>query len=169
MIGIAVGTVLLPEMSRRLAAGDEVGAQIAQHRAIEFNLLLAIPCVVAFILVPDLIMRALFVRGAFSTADAAAAASTLAAYTIGLVPFVLIRTITATFLARGDTATPVRAVLASVGVNIALKLLLTGPLAQVGLALATSLSRLDQLWPGDLVCGPSRADWGVPAFGPFTF
>src|ERR1700750_574378 len=68
VIGIAVGTVLLPEMSRRLSAGDHVGARIAQHRAIEFNLLLAIPCVVAFILVPDLIMRALFVRGAFNTA-----------------------------------------------------------------------------------------------------
>ena len=139
VIGIAVGTVLLPEMSRRLATDDEAGAQMAQHRAIEFALLLAIPCVVAFVFFPDLIMRALFVRGAFSTADATAAAATLAAYTLGLVPFVLIRTVIATFLARGDTATPVRAALTAVGVNVALKLLLMGPLAQVGLALATSI------------------------------
>jgi putative peptidoglycan lipid II flippase len=95
--------------------------------------------VVAFLLVPDLIMRALFARGAFTTADAAAAGQTLAAYAIGLVPFVLIRSATATFLARGDTATPVKAALVAVAVNIAFKVLLMGPLAQVGLALATSI------------------------------
>jgi putative peptidoglycan lipid II flippase len=139
VIGIAVGTVLLPEMTRRLAAGDEAGAGNAQNRAIEFALLLAVPCVVAFLVVPELIMRALFARGAFTGADAHAAAMTLAAYTIGLVPFVLIRSITAPFFARGDTATPVKAVLIAAAVNIALKIVLMGPLAQVGLALATAI------------------------------
>ena len=67
------------------------------------------PCVAAFLLVPDLIMRALFARGAFTAADAAAAGATLAAYAVGLFPFVLIRSVTATFLARGDTWTPVKA------------------------------------------------------------
>ena len=93
VIGIAVGTVLLPEMARRIAAGDERGARAAQKRAIEFTLLLAIPCVVAFLIVPDLIMRALFMRGKFTAADAQAAAATLAAYTIGLIPFVLMRSV----------------------------------------------------------------------------
>src|SRR6266513_555708 len=64
VIGIAVGTVLLPEMTRRIAAGDEPAARAAQNRAIEFTLLLSIPCVVAFLLIPDLIMLALFGRGA---------------------------------------------------------------------------------------------------------
>jgi putative peptidoglycan lipid II flippase len=139
VIGIAAGTVILPEMAKRIAAGDDVGAARAQNQAFEFTLLLSVPCVVAFLLIPDLIMRALFARGAFTTADAMAAGHTLAAYAIGLVPFVLIRSATATFLARGDTATPVKAALVAVAVNIAFKVLLMGPLAQVGLALATSI------------------------------
>jgi len=140
VIGIAAGTVLLPEMASRIATGDEAGARNVQSRTIEFTLLLSFPCVVAFLVVPELIMRALFMRGAFTAADAAAAAATLAAYAIGLLPFVLIRSITATFLARGDTATPVKASLIAVAVNVALKivLVLMGSLAQVGLALATS-------------------------------
>jgi len=139
VIGIAVGTVLLPEMASRIAAGDETGARRAQDRAIELTLLLSIPCLVAFLLIPDLIMRALFMRGKFTAADAAAAGQTLAAYALGLLPFVLIRSMTAPFLARGDTATPVKASLTAMAVNIAFKVALTGPLAQVGLALATSI------------------------------
>ncbi len=139
VIGIAVGTVLVPEMTHRLASGDEAGAQSAQNRAIEFALLLAIPCVVAFLVVPGVIMRGLFMRGAFTAADAQASALTLMAYTIGLVPFVLIRSVVAPFLARGDTATPVKAALIGTAVNIVLKIVLMFPLAQVGLALATSI------------------------------
>lgn len=139
VIGIAAGTVILPEMSRRLAIGDTVGASHAQNRAVEFTLLLSIPCVAAFFIVPDLIMRALFVRGAFTAADAAAAGLTLSAYAFGLLPFVLIRSSVATFFARGDTATPVKAALIAAAVNIAFKFMLMGPLAQVGLALATSI------------------------------
>ncbi len=139
VIGIAAGTVILPEMAKRIAAGDESGAAHAQNRAIEFTLLLSIPCLVAFIVIPDLLMRALFARGAFTDADAVAAGQTLAAYAIGLLPFVLIRSTVATFFARGDTATPVKAALIAAAVNIAFKFLLMGPLAQVGLALATSI------------------------------
>jgi putative peptidoglycan lipid II flippase len=139
VIGIAIGTVLVPEMTHRLAAGDEAGARSAQNRAIEFALLLAVPCVVAFIAVPGPIMRGLFMRGAFTAQDAHAAAQTLMAYTIGLIPFVLIRSVVAPFLARGDTATPVKAALIGTAVNIVLKLALMFPLAQVGLALATAI------------------------------
>src|SRR5262245_57108151 len=138
VVGIAVGTVLLPEMSRRLAAGDERGAASAQARGIQLALLLTIPCAVSAIVIPDLIMRALFARGAFTTENAAAAGATLAAYSIGLLPFVLMRSFTAPFYARGDTATPVKAALLAAAINIALKVVLMGPLAQVGLALATS-------------------------------
>jgi putative peptidoglycan lipid II flippase len=139
VIGIAVGTVLLPDMASRIAKNDEAGALNAQNRAMEFTLILSIPCLVAFVLVPDLIMRALFMRGAFTAADAASAGATLAAYAIGLLPFVLLRATSATFLARGDTATPVKALFASVIVNVALKVLLMDRYAQVGLAFATSI------------------------------
>lgn len=138
VVGIAVGTVLLPEMARRLAAGDEQGAANSQGKAIEFALLLAVPCAAASLVIPDLIMRALFARGAFSNADAAAAGQTLAAYATGLIPFVLMRSFVAPFHARGDTTTPVIAALTGVALNIALKVALMGPLAQVGLALGTA-------------------------------
>ena len=139
VIGIAAGTVILPEMARRFAAGDEAGALHAQNRAVEFTLLLSIPCIAAFFVVPELIMRALFMRGAFTPADAIASGQTLAAYAFGLLPFVLIRSTVATFFARGDTKTPVIAALIAAAVNIGFKILLMGPLAQVGLALATSI------------------------------
>ena len=139
VIGIAAGTVLLPEMASRIAAGDEAGARHSQNHAIELTLFLSVPCVAAFLIVPDLIMRALFMRGAFTAADASAAGTTLAAYTIGLVPFVLLRSVSATFLARGDTATPVKALFVSVIVNVALKVALMRDYAQVGLAFATSV------------------------------
>lgn len=138
VVGIAVGTVLLPEMSRRLAAGDTRGAALAQARGIQLALLMTVPSVAGAVAIPDLIMRALFARGAFTAADAAAAGSTLAAYAIGLLPFVMMRSFTAPFYARGDTLTPVKAALLAAAVNIALKVVLMGPLAQVGLALATS-------------------------------
>src|ERR1700753_2482460 len=139
VIGIAIGTVLLPEMSRRLTSEDHEGATLAQRRAFDFSLLLSVPFVIAFLTVPDVITRAMFARGAFSRADAAAAGATLAAYAIGLVPFVMIRSAVATFYARKDTATPVKAALIGVAVNLALKVVLMGALGQVGLALATAI------------------------------
>ena len=139
VIGIAIGTVLLPEMSRRLTSGDQAGAMASQRRAFDFTLLFSVPFMAAFMIVPDVIMRAMFARGAFSKADAAAAGATLAAYAVGLIPFVLIRSAVATFYARKDTATPVKAALTGVAVNVALKILLMGSLAQVGLALATAV------------------------------
>ncbi len=151
VIGIAVGTVLLPEMTHRIAAGDDAGARSAQNRAIEFALLLAIPCIVAFLVVPDVIMRGLFMRGRFTADDAHAAAVTLMAYTIGLVPFVLIRSTVAPFLARGDTFTPMKAALIGTAVNIVFKIVLMGPLAQVGLALATSIGAWINFVAGSLL------------------
>jgi putative peptidoglycan lipid II flippase len=99
---------------------------------------LSIPCLVAFLIVPELIMSGLFGRGAFTQADARAAALTLMAYAIGLLPFVLMRSVTAAFLSRGDTTTPVKALFVAVAVNVALKILLMDRYAQVGLAFATS-------------------------------
>ena len=111
----------------------------SQRRAFDFTLLFSVPFVAAFLTVPDVIMRAMFARGAFTKADAAAAGATLAAYAVGLIPFVLIRSAVATFYARKDTATPVKASLTGVAVNVALKVALMGSLAQIGLALATAV------------------------------
>jgi putative peptidoglycan lipid II flippase len=105
-------------------------------------------------------VRAVFARGAYTKADAAAAAITLAAYAIGLIPFVMIRSAVAAFYARKDTATPVKASLTGLTVNVLLKVLLMGSLAQVGLALATAVGAWINLL---LVLGFSvRAGYLVP-------
>lgn len=138
VIGVAVGTVLISEMSRRIAAGDEAGARHAQLRAIELTLVFCLPAVAAFVLVPDTLMKALFMRGAFTEADALRSASALAAYGLGLAALVLVRPLVVTFHARGDTRTPVFAVLVALAVNVTLKVVLMKPFGHVGLALATS-------------------------------
>jgi putative peptidoglycan lipid II flippase len=140
IIGIALGTVLLPEMSAKLASHDEKGASIAQNRAVILGMLLTLPCIAAFFIIPETLMRALFARGAFDVGAADTAAAALVAYGIGLPAFVLVRCVVPSFYSRHDTATPVRATLVSVAANIAMKIALVWGLGLgvVGLALGTS-------------------------------
>ncbi len=105
-IAIALATVLLPEMSARLARGDVKGAQGAQNDAAALALYLTLPFMAAFLLVPRTIMRGIFAHGAFSLAAADVSAAALTAYGFGLPAFVLVRVLAATFFARHDTATP---------------------------------------------------------------
>ncbi len=139
VIGIAAGTVLLPEMSRRFAAGDPGAAFHAQNRTMAITILLSAPFLVAFLTIPDLIMRAVFVRGAFTNHDADAAAAVLAAYGFGLMAVVLIRSAVASFQSQGDTTTPMVVSLLAVAVNVGLKILLFKPMGAAGLALATAV------------------------------
>ena len=149
VIGIAVGTVLLPEMSRFIAAGNETAAHRAQNNAIGFTLLLAAPFVAAFLVVPDLTVAALFERGSFDSTATSGAAAVLAAYAIGLPSMLLIRSVVASFTARGDTRTPLWASLTAIACNLALKLVLWKPMGAAGLALATAFGawiNLGILW-----------------------
>jgi putative peptidoglycan lipid II flippase len=139
VIGIAAGTVLLPEMSRLFAAGDPSGARHVQNRTMALTLTLAAPFFVAFLIIPDLVMRAVFVRGRFTVSDADAAAAVLAAYGIGLLAVVLIRSAVASFQANGDTTTPMIVALVAVAVNVGLKLMLFRPFGAPGLAFATAI------------------------------
>jgi putative peptidoglycan lipid II flippase len=161
VIGIAAGTVLLPEMSRRIAAGDVKGAHAAQNQAIGFTLALAAPFAVAFLAVPELIMSALFGRGAFDQAAAARAGAVLAAYSVGLPAVVLIRSAVASFYARADTWTPLVASLSAVAINVLLKLILMGRFGVVGLALATAIGAWVNL--GLLIVLAYRRDWTAPS------
>lgn len=138
VIGIAAGTVLLPEMSRRFAAGDPGAAFHAQNRTMALTILLSAPFLVAFLTIPDLIMHTIFVRGAFTVEDAEAAAAVLLAYGVGLMAVVLIRSAVASFQAQGDTTTPMVISLTAVAINVGLKVLLFRPLGAPGLALATA-------------------------------
>ncbi len=138
VIGIAAGTVLLPEMSRRFAVDDKGGAFHMQNRTMALTIALSAPFFVAFTLIPELIMRGVFLRGAFTDEAAQAAAAVLSAYGTGLFAIVLIRSAIASFQARGDTTTPMFISLTAVAFNIALKLALYAPLGAAGLALATA-------------------------------
>ena len=139
VIGIAAGTVLLPEMSRAFSAGAPDEAIRAQNRTMALTIALAMPFFVAFLTIPDLIMRAIFVRGRFTDADALASANVLGAYAVGLLAIVLISSARASFQARGDTTTPMIASLTAVALNVGLKIFLYQPLGAPGLALATAL------------------------------
>lgn len=161
VIGIAAGTVLLPEMSRRVAAGDIAGAHAAQNRSAALTLALTAPFFVAFLTLPGLIMAALFQRGAFDADAASQAGAVLAAYAVGLPAVVLIRSAVASFYAREDTTTPLVASLTAVAVNIALKLVLTDPFGVVGLALGTALGAWVNL--ALLAFIAYRRDWTAPS------
>lgn len=140
VIGVAIGVVLLPDLSRRLRAGDGDGVHSSQNRALELSMLLTIPAAAALIAMPQPIIQTLFERGAFSAADTAAAAAALAAFAPGLPAFVLIKVFSPGFFAREDTKTPMYFAGISVAVNIAGSLLLFIVLGHVGIAIATSLA-----------------------------
>jgi putative peptidoglycan lipid II flippase len=140
VIGAAVGTALLPLLSRQLRTGKMLSAHRSQNRAIELTLAFALPAAFAMAVVPVPIITALFERGAFDATAAAATSAALVAYAIGLPAFVLVKALTPGFFARGDTATPVKIGLGVVALNLALNLILTRHFAHVGIALSTSIA-----------------------------
>ena len=138
VIGIAAGTVLLPEMSRLFAAGNPGAALHAQNRTMALSLVLTAPFFIAFIMIPDDIMRGVFLRGAFTPQAASASAAVLTAYGFGLVAIVLLRSAVASFQAQGDTRTPMLIALTAVAINVGLKIVLFKPFGAPGLAAATA-------------------------------
>ena len=138
MIGLAAGTVLLPMMSKHIAAGSIVEAHHQQNRAVLFTLALSVPFFIGFLTIPVEIMKALFARGAFTDAAAREAGAVLAAYGTGLLAIVLIRPAVASFYARNDTTTPLIASFSGIGVNVILKIALFRTEGAPGLAFATA-------------------------------
>jgi putative peptidoglycan lipid II flippase len=140
VVGIAIGVVLLPELSRRLKAGDEAGVKVASARSLEFAMLLTLPAAVALAAIPVPLVSVLFERGAFSEEARIGTAAALQAFAIGLPSFVLIKVFSPAFFAREDTRTPMLVGGLSVAVNVACSLALFPFIGHVGIALATSLA-----------------------------
>jgi putative peptidoglycan lipid II flippase len=142
VVGIAIGTALLPLLARQLRAGQAQSAMANQNRAIEFGLMLSLPAALALWLLADPLIRTLFERGRFGSDDTLRTASALAAFAVGLPAFVLIKALTPGFFAREDTRTPLYIATTAIVVNIVLNIvfLYGTTLAQVGIALASSLS-----------------------------
>ncbi len=140
VIGAAVGTAVLPLLSRQVRAGQPLSAHRTANRAIELALLFCLPAALGQALAAGPIIEVLFMRGAFGAAEAAATAAALSAYALGLPAYVLVKVMLPGFFARGDTATPVKIGFAAVGLNLALNLVLMQALAHVGVALSTALA-----------------------------
>jgi putative peptidoglycan lipid II flippase len=140
LIGIGLGTVLLPTISRQLGGGDEAGAMATQNRGLELALLLTLPATAALIVCGVPIVAALFQGGRFDAADTRFTAQALAAFSIGLPSYILIKVLTPGFYARSDTATPVRFATVSMLVNLIGNLALIPTVGHVGPPLATALA-----------------------------
>ncbi len=142
VIGTAVGTALLPLLSRQVRGGEEAAAIDTQNRAIEYTLVLTLPAAVALIVSAYPIMWVLFGRGAFDAESAWLSSQALGAYALGLPAFVLVKVLAPGFFARGDTATPVKYAMIAVGLNLAMNIAFMIPLRHIGPALATSVAAI---------------------------
>ena len=138
LVGIGIGTVLLPTLSRQLAGKLDAAAMHTQNRAIELVLLLTLPAAAALVVSALPIVRTLFEHGRFTQSDSIATARALAAFSLGLPAYVLIKVLTPGFYARSDTSTPVRIAVASMLVNLAGNVALIWSLGFVGIALSTA-------------------------------
>jgi putative peptidoglycan lipid II flippase len=145
IVGIAIGVVLLPDVSRSLRAGNQAAVMDSQNRSAEFSILLTVPAAVALAVVPMPIVTVLFERGAFTRADSLSTAAALAIFAVGLPAFVLIKVFSPSYFAREDTKTPMRYAGISLTANTAGSIALffvfrhLGLKPQLGIALATTL------------------------------
>jgi len=145
VIGVAVGTVLLPFLSRQLAAGNHKDALNSLNRALELVLLLTLPAAAACLTVPTPLITALFQSGQFTAGDTVQTVYTLMAFSLGLPAYVLVKILTPGFFARHDTKTPVRFAMICIGINFCLNVILMLSLmpygfGHVGLALSTAIA-----------------------------
>jgi putative peptidoglycan lipid II flippase len=151
MIGIGLGTILLPTVSRLLSAGEDAKAMDTQNRGLELALFLTLPAMVALVVAAEPIVRGLFQYGHFDNADTIKCSWALAGFSIGLPSYVLVKVLTPGYYARHDTRTPVRYAIQSVGVNLIANIILIPLLGRfgyghVGPPLATALSSTVNVW-----------------------
>ncbi|NBC32005.1 MAG: murein biosynthesis integral membrane protein MurJ [Alphaproteobacteria bacterium] len=144
VIGIAIGTAVLPILSRQVEAGGASAANApamdTQNRALEFGLMLALPAAAALMVIPAPILTVLFERGAFGPEETMATAAALAAYALGIPAYILVKVLSTAYFARQDTASPVKVAVVCTMANIALSLSLIWWLGHVGIALATGIT-----------------------------
>ena len=140
LVGVAIGVVLLPDLSRRLSADDEAGSRNAFNRANEFALALTLPAAAALVAIPAPLVSVLFERGAFSQTDTQATATAVAVYGLGLPAFVLLKTVTPLYFAREDTRTPFRIALWAMVINAAIAIGLAPIIGYIAAALATTVA-----------------------------
>lgn len=151
LIGIGLGTILLPTVSRLLADGRDGEAMETQNRGIELALFLTLPAAAAFVFAAEPIVRGLFQHGRFTAEDSLLCGWALSAFSIGLPSYVLVKVLTPGFYARADTRTPVRFALWSVAINLVGNIVLIPTLRPLGMGhvgppLATAIASCVNTW-----------------------
>ena len=140
VIGIAVGTALLPMLSRQIREGKHAQALQSQNRAIELALFLSLPAAVALTVIAEPVITVMFQRRAFGVIETVATYKALVAFALGLPAFILAKVLSPGFYANQDTKTPFKIAMVCIAVNLFFNLTLMGPLRHVGMALATSIA-----------------------------
>ncbi len=151
VVGIAIGVVLLPDLSRKIRANDTDGGRHAFNRAAEFALALTIPAAAALFLAAQPLISVLFQRGAFTLIDAQATASALAVYSIGLPAFVIQKVIQPLYFAREDTKTPFYYAVVSMIINAVIAVGLSYKIGYLSAAIGVTVSAWGMtalLWSG---------------------
>lgn len=153
MVGIAVGTALLPMLSKAIAGGDRENARYLFNRALEICMLLAVPSALGLFMVAYPIIVTLFQHGEFTFQSARMTALVLASYAVGMPAYVAVKVLSTAFWAQQDTVTPVKAAVVSTVFNIvaALTLITFFKVGVMGIAVATAMAgwlQLALLWLG---------------------
>ena len=157
IVGGAMGTVLVPELTRALRGGDAAAVAHAQSRGLELAVGLALPATLGLLLLPEPIVRILFEHGAFTALDTAATAQALTWFALGLPAHVLVKALSPAFFARDDTFTPLVATLIGLAITVLLALLLGHFLGPAGIAASIAggawSSALALVWRGSATFG----------------
>jgi putative peptidoglycan lipid II flippase len=138
LVAVALGTVLLPNLSRLDNEADLAGFRETLDWGIRVGVFFGLPAAVALYVLSVPLISTIFLHGALTTLDARMAALSLEAFAVGLLPLVLVKVLAPGYFAQEDTRTPFRIGVVAVGVNIALNLALFRIMGHVGLAFATS-------------------------------
>lgn len=142
IIGTAMGTVLLPTVSRNYGDKDYAQAARTQSRAFEFGWLLGIPCAVGMVIIAEPLIQVLFERDEFTSSDTANVSTALIAYAVGIPAFILVKIFIVPFYASGDTSTPVKIGIFCILVNLStsLSLIYLADFSFLALAISTTIS-----------------------------
>ncbi len=140
VFGVALATVVLPGLSKKASLKDWQGFEADIDFALRLVLIIGVPATFGLLLLAEPLIISLFFYGAFSEQDVSMSGMSLMAYSFGLLGFILVKILAPAFYARKDMKTPVKIAVAALLTNVVMNLALIGPLAHVGLALATTLS-----------------------------
>lgn len=140
VIGIAIGTALLPMLSKSIQSNDKEQTAQLFNQSLLYGFALGIPAALALMVMPWALITVLFERGVFEAADSLATSSILSAYAVGLPAFIVVKVLIASFHAQQDTKTPVKIAVFAVALNVVLNFILFKPFGAMGIAIATSIS-----------------------------